>query len=184
MVPSRRLEQQPPDRGRPATEAAAGEPDPGPGARRSRPGRAAKPARERSKRARKQAEPWITARELTSRGVPHHRIQSWLNRGELEHSGERGIYVRGPQTERMITEYLAGARGRRRSGAGKKATTRNRLRSGTAVSAQELLAQGITRAAIRYWLDHGVLERGGKRGTYLATRVTASRIAEFLARGG
>lgn len=87
-----------------------------PGAKRSGSSRKTGRRKKPSKRPRPAAtaEPWITAKELTSRGVPHHKIQSWLNSGALEHSGERGVYLRGPRTEDMVAEYLA-RRGRRRT---------------------------------------------------------------------
>lgn len=52
-------------------------------------------------------DPWITAAELRERGVPGHVFQAWLRRGLLEHSGERGIYVRTPDAEALVRSHVA-----------------------------------------------------------------------------
>ncbi len=50
----------------------------------------------------------IAAKELTAKGVPHSRIQSWLRAGVLIHSGDRGIYLTTKETEDKVREYLEG----------------------------------------------------------------------------
>lgn len=68
-------------------------------------------ARRRSAAAR---EPWITAAELRQRGVPNHVAQTWLQKGLVTHSGERGIYVRTEGVEALVEEYLTSTRTRRK----------------------------------------------------------------------
>ena len=49
----------------------------------------------------------ITARDLTARGIPHPRIQSWLRSGVLRPSGGRGVYLTTAATAARIDEHLA-----------------------------------------------------------------------------
>lgn len=73
------------------------------------PAPAPEPPRKRRARGKGRTvrDPWITAAELRARGVPPHVFQSWLRKGLLEHSGERGIYVRTRETETLVRDYLA-----------------------------------------------------------------------------
>lgn len=48
----------------------------------------------------------IRASELTARGIPRHMVQSWLNSGVLERSGQRGIYLATKETNKRIDAYL------------------------------------------------------------------------------
>jgi len=76
-----------------------------PPARRARSAKTTK----KSGRARKPAapvDPWITMAELRQRGVAAHVVQSWLQRGLMEHSGERGIYVRTAKSEALVKDHL------------------------------------------------------------------------------
>lgn len=73
---------------------------------------AAKPPRA-VKKKQASRDPWITAQELRNRLVPQSVVQSWLRKGLLTHSGERGIYVRTAASEALIAEYLAAKAGRR-----------------------------------------------------------------------
>ena len=69
--------------------------------------RAAGTKRQRIKKTPQDPGGRITARELTARGIPHPRIQSWLRSGVLRHSGERGVYLPTAATTARIDEYLA-----------------------------------------------------------------------------
>lgn len=48
----------------------------------------------------------IRASELIARGIPRHMVQSWLDSGVLERSGQRGIYLTTKETNRRINAYL------------------------------------------------------------------------------
>lgn len=56
----------------------------------------------------------VRASELIARGIPRHMVQSWLDSGVLERSGQRGVYLTTKETNRRINAYL-----QRRSTAGK-----------------------------------------------------------------
>lgn len=56
----------------------------------------------------------IRASELAVRGIPRHMVQSWLESGVLERSGQRGIYLATKETNTRINAYL-----RRREESGK-----------------------------------------------------------------
>jgi len=58
-------------------------------------------------------DPWITAAELRQRGVPNHVVQAWLSKAQIEHSGERGIYVRNDGVEALVMDYLERKRAKR-----------------------------------------------------------------------
>lgn len=72
------------------------------------------PSTRKRRRTTPTSAPWITAAELRQRGVPNHAVQAWLNKGMVEHSGERGIYVHSEAVEQLVEEYLARKRPRRR----------------------------------------------------------------------
>lgn len=57
----------------------------------------------------------ISASELAARGIPRHMVQSWLDSGVLERSGQRGIYLTTKETSTRINTYL-----RRRETSGKQ----------------------------------------------------------------
>ncbi len=54
---------------------------------------------------------------------------------------------------------------------------------GKTVTASELLARGVARHMIHYWIARGVLLRTDERGVYRTTAETESRIAAYTARG-
>ncbi len=66
--------------------------------------------RSRTPRPKPALDPTITSAELRERRVPTHVVQTWLRKGLLEHSGERGIYVRTAATEALVIEFLSAAR--------------------------------------------------------------------------
>ena len=74
-----------------------------------------KPSATRARKAKPVRDPLITAAELRQRGVPNHVVQGWLQEGLVEHSGERGIYLRGPGVESLVKRYLAGKRSKPKS---------------------------------------------------------------------
>jgi uncharacterized Zn finger protein len=49
----------------------------------------------------------IRASALVARGIPRHMVQSWLNAGVLERSGQRGIYITTKETNKRIKAYLS-----------------------------------------------------------------------------
>lgn len=59
------------------------------------------------RRGKRRLPPTIMAAELRRRGVPNHVVQAWLGKGVIEHSGERGVYVRGAGVEALVEDYLA-----------------------------------------------------------------------------
>ncbi len=168
---------------------------------RQRTGRAAGKAIRRGRKSKAAARKHgarISARELTARGIPHSRIQSWLRSGVLKRSSERGIYLTTAATGAKIDEYLAtkkagaskrsstasSARGKKRARAKARPTRSARgkkpARAKTKISARELTALGVPHSAIQSWLRSGVLLRTGQRGVYRKTRDTAKNIAEYL----
>ncbi len=48
----------------------------------------------------------IRASELVERGIPRHMVQSWLDSGVLERSGQRGVYLATKETGKRIDAYL------------------------------------------------------------------------------
>jgi uncharacterized Zn finger protein len=48
----------------------------------------------------------LRASELVARGIPRHMVQSWLESGVLERSGQRGIYLATKETNARINAYL------------------------------------------------------------------------------
>ena len=48
----------------------------------------------------------IRASELVARGIPRHMVQSWLDSGVLERSGQRGISLATKDTGKRIEAYL------------------------------------------------------------------------------
>ncbi|MBI4816150.1 MAG: type IV toxin-antitoxin system AbiEi family antitoxin domain-containing protein [Deltaproteobacteria bacterium] len=55
------------------------------------------------------------------------------------------------------------------------------LRAGAKVTAKELVALGIPRSTITYWIRRGVLIKSAGRGVYLATSDTQPRVRAYLA---
>lgn len=78
----------------------------------------AKPNKPRGASATRKAtarNPWISAAELRQRGVPNHIAQAWLMKGQMTHSGERGIYVLTEAVEALVKQYLASTGTRRKA---------------------------------------------------------------------
>jgi uncharacterized Zn finger protein len=50
----------------------------------------------------------IAARDLTSLGISHNKIQYWLRTGVLVHTGTRGVYKATRHTKKALTETLPG----------------------------------------------------------------------------
>jgi uncharacterized Zn finger protein len=48
----------------------------------------------------------VTARALAMRGIPYHRMQSWLNSDVLLRTEKRGVYQVTKRTEKEIEKYL------------------------------------------------------------------------------
>lgn len=48
----------------------------------------------------------VRTSELAARGIPRHMVQSWLDLGVLERSGQRGIYLTTKETNTRIDAYL------------------------------------------------------------------------------
>lgn len=81
------------------TPAAASVPETASPAPRA-PAAKAKPA------SRRKTAKTIRASELAMRGIPRHMVQSWLDAGVLERSGQRGIYLTTKETNTRIEAYL------------------------------------------------------------------------------
>lgn len=56
--------------------------------------------------ARRKTPKTMRAGELAERGIPRHMVQSWLDSGVLERSGQRGIYLTTKETSKRIDAYL------------------------------------------------------------------------------
>lgn len=56
--------------------------------------------------ARRKTAKTIRAAELVERGIPRHMLQSWLDAGVLERSGQRGLYLVTKETDKRIAAYL------------------------------------------------------------------------------
>lgn len=73
------------------------------------------PAAKAKSASRRKTAKTIRASELIARGIPRHMVQSWLDSGVLERSGQRGIYLTTKETNTRINAYL-----RRREASGKQ----------------------------------------------------------------
>ena len=62
-------------------------------------------AKEKAASRRKPAKT-VLASDLTGRGIPRHMIQSWLDSGVLQRSGQRGVYLATKETNTRIDAYL------------------------------------------------------------------------------
>lgn len=78
---------------------------------KSKPASGKKTARKTMQKAAKT----IRVSELVERGIPRHMVQSWLDSGVLERSGQRGVYLATKVTNTRINAYL-----RRHEGSGKQ----------------------------------------------------------------
>jgi hypothetical protein len=116
----------------------------------------------------------ITKNELLEMGVTLSTIREWLDKNKLKKAGKFGMYIYDSELRSLINRYIAVKKAKE---PGKEPAPEGDGK--TTIDRQELIARGIAKSAIGFWLRTGKLMKTDVKGRYVYDKSVADLIATY-----